>query len=119
TYCHIFYTGCRYCLTTNVIFGLTDQSQCKKCKRIQNIIHDITYISSGNSDLDDFLLNSRFNIKNLKIDEFANKIKNFGNYFKPDNIVNFIYKNSKKSESIMEWIPYSKFTNVKKIAEGG
>ncbi|RIA81102.1 hypothetical protein C1645_881781 [Glomus cerebriforme] len=29
-YCHIFYTGCRYCLTTNVIFGLMNQSQCKK-----------------------------------------------------------------------------------------
>ncbi|RIA81105.1 hypothetical protein C1645_837519, partial [Glomus cerebriforme] len=55
-YCHIFYTGCRYCLTTNVIFGLTDQSQCKKCRRVTSI--DITNISSGNSDLDDFLFNT-------------------------------------------------------------
>ncbi len=27
--CLIFYTGCRYCLTTNIIFGLTNQSQYK------------------------------------------------------------------------------------------
>src|ERR1700722_13153255 len=40
--CHIIYTGCRYCLTTNVIFGITDQSQCRKCKRVITI--DITSI---------------------------------------------------------------------------
>ncbi|POG68792.1 hypothetical protein GLOIN_2v206998 [Rhizophagus irregularis DAOM 181602=DAOM 197198] len=32
--CFIIYTGCRYCLTTNIIFGITSQSQCKKCKRL-------------------------------------------------------------------------------------
>src|SRR5437764_6294979 len=35
--CCIIYTGCRYCLTTNIIFGFTDQSQCKKCKRFIKI----------------------------------------------------------------------------------
>src|SRR5579859_4025357 len=30
----IIFTGCRYCLTTNIIFGITDRSQCKKCKRV-------------------------------------------------------------------------------------
>ncbi|RIA84025.1 hypothetical protein C1645_832888 [Glomus cerebriforme] len=44
-----FNTGCRYCLTTNVIFGLTNQSQCKKCNRITSIILDIADFSSGNS----------------------------------------------------------------------
>jgi hypothetical protein len=33
SYCRIIYTGCRYCLTTNIIIGITDQSQCKKCKK--------------------------------------------------------------------------------------
>src|SRR5207244_863345 len=33
SYCFIIYIGCRYCLTTNVIFGITGQSQCRKCKR--------------------------------------------------------------------------------------
>ncbi|PKY59620.1 kinase-like protein [Rhizophagus irregularis] len=36
--CYIFYVGCRYCLTTNIIFGPTGQTQCKKCKRISFII---------------------------------------------------------------------------------
>ena len=32
--CYMIYTGCRYCLTTNIIFGITDQSKCRKCKRV-------------------------------------------------------------------------------------
>src|SRR6266542_4876799 len=32
--CYILYSGCRYCLTTNIIFGFSEQSQCRKCKRI-------------------------------------------------------------------------------------
>src|SRR5436190_9933399 len=39
--CYIIYTGCRYCLTTNIIFGFTAQSQCKKCKRIITIDENI------------------------------------------------------------------------------
>ncbi|RGB26123.1 kinase-like domain-containing protein [Rhizophagus diaphanus] len=38
-YCYIFYVGCRYCLTTNIIFGPIVQSQCKKCKKISVIIN--------------------------------------------------------------------------------
>ncbi|EXX56550.1 hypothetical protein RirG_215190 [Rhizophagus irregularis DAOM 197198w] len=37
SYCIIIYTGCRHCLTTNIIFGITGESQCKKCKRISLI----------------------------------------------------------------------------------
>ncbi|PKC57801.1 hypothetical protein RhiirA1_471930 [Rhizophagus irregularis] len=36
--CFIYYVGCRYCLTTNMIFGLTSQSQCKTC--ISLILND-------------------------------------------------------------------------------
>ena len=57
--CLIFYTGCRYCLTTNIIFGLTYQTQCKKCNKGTIVIFDITNIFSGNNDLDDFLINMR------------------------------------------------------------
>ncbi|RGB28178.1 hypothetical protein C1646_768124 [Rhizophagus diaphanus] len=35
--CIIIYIGCRYCLTTNIIFGITNQSKCKKCDRILNV----------------------------------------------------------------------------------
>jgi hypothetical protein len=44
----IVYVGCRYCLTTNIIFGITDQIQCKKCKRISSI--NITNINIDNYD---------------------------------------------------------------------
>jgi hypothetical protein len=118
--CLIFYTGCRYCLTTNVIFGPTNQSQCKKCKRVTSIIFDITKISSGNRDLDDFLLNLRLNIhNNLKITEFADKVKNIDKYFQPGLIYNSIYQNIQNIKISMEWIPYSRITNIKKIAKGG
>ncbi|GES92270.1 kinase-like domain-containing protein [Rhizophagus clarus] len=56
SYCFIVYVECRYCLTTNIIFGITDQTQCKKCKRISNINIDITNISSGNHNIDEFLI---------------------------------------------------------------
>ncbi|CAB5186029.1 unnamed protein product [Rhizophagus irregularis] len=117
TNCLIFYTGCRYCLTTNVIFGPTIQSQCKKCKRVSSIDFDNTKISIGNSDLDDFLSNSRINIyESLKITEFVDKVKNIDKYFCPYTICKSIYQVVKQS---MEWIPYSQFTNINEIAKGG
>ncbi|EXX57517.1 hypothetical protein RirG_206410 [Rhizophagus irregularis DAOM 197198w] len=36
------YSRCRYCLTTNIIFGITEQSKCRKCKRVIDI--DVTGI---------------------------------------------------------------------------
>ncbi|GES81678.1 kinase-like domain-containing protein [Rhizophagus clarus] len=125
--CLIFYIGCRYCLTTNIIFGLTTHSQCKKCKRISSIIFDITSILSGNNDLDDFVINLRPEIyNNLRIDEFSDKIMN-DEYFLPSKISSTIqsicqnYKNTQskdQSEKLIEWIPFSQFTNVVEIARG-
>jgi hypothetical protein len=34
--CFTFFIGCRYCLTTNIIFGITNQSQCKKMQESIN-----------------------------------------------------------------------------------
>ncbi|RGB41557.1 kinase-like domain-containing protein [Rhizophagus diaphanus] len=124
--CFIFYTGCRYCLTTNVIFGLTIQSKCKKCKRVSSIIN-IANIWSGNSELDEFLLNLLPVIQNIyKIDEFIDKIKNT-DYFLPSEINSTIDRSYNtqleklmdQSEMLMEWIPYSQFKNIQKVAEGG
>jgi hypothetical protein len=119
--CLIFYIGCRYCLTTNIIFGFINQSQCKKCERISFITFDKTNISSGNSCLDDFLFSSRYS--NLKLPEFAEKIKNIDKYFLPISICDSIYQNYRysctKTENLLEWIPYSQFTNVIEIARGG
>ncbi|CAB5192239.1 unnamed protein product [Rhizophagus irregularis] len=121
--CLIFYTGCRYCLTTNVIFGVTNQSKCKKCKRVSSIIFDIEKFRSGNSDLDDFLVNLRLEIHNqLEITKFTDEIKNIDKYFCPVSLFGSIYREFNrfgKAEILMEWIPYSQFTDVKEIAKGG
>jgi len=54
---------------------------------------------------------------------FAKKIKNIDRYFHPESICNSIYDNYyygiTKAKIMMEWIPYSQFTNVKEIARGG
>ncbi|GBB98079.1 hypothetical protein RclHR1_03130020 [Rhizophagus clarus] len=108
--CYIFYVGCRYCLTTNIIFGPTLKSQCKKCKRISLI----------NSDFDDFLFNNDLicnNLDNLKLIEFENIIKNIDKYFEPENILNSIFR-EKHSINKIKWIPYS-FINVEEITRGG
>ncbi|RIA93803.1 kinase-like domain-containing protein [Glomus cerebriforme] len=116
-HCFIFYTGCRYCLTTNIIFGLADQSQCKKCKRVLFIINLSRPSNSGNSDLDDFLLNFKLNIHDLKIAQFSSIVKNINKFFEPSYILKYV--NTEKVESIIRWIPYFQFTDVVKIAKGG
>src|SRR5262249_23248449 len=54
----------------------------------------------------------------LKIDEFTTNVKNIDKYFLPFSIYDSIYENI-KSDEFMKWIPYSQFTNIKKIAVGG
>ncbi|UZO14621.1 uncharacterized protein OCT59_006074 [Rhizophagus irregularis] len=114
--CLVYYIGCSYCLTTNIIFGPTGQSQCKRCKRISLIIN-----SSLKSDIDDFLL---YNVILHKFDKLkiqiksANCIKKINKYFNPRKIFNsFLNKQSRLNP--IKWIPYSQFTSVKEIAKGG
>ncbi|PKY27234.1 kinase-like protein [Rhizophagus irregularis] len=117
-YCIIFFIGCRYCLTTNIIFGYTNQSQCKKCKRISTItidIRKIISINSGNSVLDEFLVSTRS--YQSTIAKFVDNVKNIGRWFSPD-ITAFLYHDI-ETYKIMNYIPYSQFTNVKELAEGG
>ncbi|GES73410.1 kinase-like domain-containing protein [Rhizophagus clarus] len=118
-YCFIIYSGCRYCLTTNIIFGITDQTQCKKCERVSTIDIDITNISSGNHNIDEFLVSTRTNIDNHN--KIANYMNNTNKNFDPLNVYNFIDHELKNisSKRIMEWIPYSRIKNLEKIAEGG
>ncbi|GBB98706.1 hypothetical protein RclHR1_00330033 [Rhizophagus clarus] len=111
TNCLIFYIGCRYCLTTNIIFGLTGQSQCKKCKRISIIIN------CGYNGLDDFLLDN-ITYNNLKLTEFVNIIKKIDEYFTISQILGDFF--AKKNDiGLIKWIPYSQFTNVEKMTKGG
>jgi hypothetical protein len=112
--CFIVYIGCRYCLTTNIIFGFTNKSQCKKCRRIINI--DIT----GNYKIDEFLYSTRENI----ISNNYQFIIDYVNMNKNSNLLD-IYSFVKKLDFLsskpnkIEWISYSKITNLEKIAEGG
>ncbi|POG74000.1 kinase-like domain-containing protein [Rhizophagus irregularis DAOM 181602=DAOM 197198] len=115
-YCIIFFIGCRYCLTTNMIFGYTNQSQCKKCKRISTITIDIRKIFSGNSVLDDFLLSTRS--YQSAITKFADKAKNIDKLFGSLTICDSL-KHDIVTDKFMNYIPYSQFTNVKELAEGG
>ncbi|GBC49810.2 kinase-like domain-containing protein [Rhizophagus irregularis DAOM 181602=DAOM 197198] len=100
-----------YCLTTNIIFGITYQSQCKKCKRISLITIDITNISSGNCIIDEFLFRIDDNSHHL----IANYINNYTSS-NPLKVYNFIKRSYLRG---ITWIPYSKIKNLKKIAEGG
>ncbi|GES92242.1 kinase-like domain-containing protein [Rhizophagus clarus] len=116
SYCFIVYVRCRYCLTINIIFGITDQTQCKKCKRISNINIDITNISSGNHNIDEFLIFTRTNIDNYdKITSYMNNSSN------PLNVYSFLEHELKNvnSKRMMEWIPYSQINILEEVAKGG
>ncbi|PKC57586.1 kinase-like protein [Rhizophagus irregularis] len=122
--CFIIYIGCRYCLTTNIIFGFIHQSQCKKCKR--NISVNIT----GNYNIDEFIYFKKINIDNYhQINCYINNIKENSNPLNPLNIYRYIKENvhynnpNNDSSSLIklrpEWIPFSKLTNLEQIARGG
>ncbi|EXX57439.1 Cdc15p [Rhizophagus irregularis DAOM 197198w] len=108
--CYMFYVGCRYCLTTNIIFGPIVQSQCKKCKRISVIIN-----SSVKSDIDDFLF---YNVILDNLDKLKIKVKsaNIPKYFIQDSILGYIFR---ENYGEIKWISYSQFTDFKEIAKGG
>ncbi|CAB5152180.1 unnamed protein product [Rhizophagus irregularis] len=99
-----------------MIFGYTNQSQCKKCKRILTITIDIRKIFSGNSVLDDFLLSTRS--YQSAITKFADKAKNIDKLFGSLTICDSL-KHDIVTDKFMNYIPYSQFTNVKELAEGG
>ncbi|RIA92243.1 hypothetical protein C1645_765550 [Glomus cerebriforme] len=116
TRCYIIHSGCRYCLTTNIIFGLSDQSQCRKCRRI--LVIDIKDITSGNSDIDALIRDTRFKIKNDH--KIINDISSI-DVTNPLDFYNFIRSNYRLADyhSTMEWISYSNIINLEKLAEGG
>ena len=119
--CYILYTVCRYCLTTNITFGLTNKSQCRKCKRIVHIsTNDMNIMSCGNYDIDKFLCDIRSNTETSH--KIAGYMNNNHNH-KDSNLSNFydfIYGTCLINlESSVKWIPYSQITVVKEIAKGG
>ena len=117
SHCHIIYTGCRYCLTTNVIFGITDQSQCRKCKRTSFIAIDTTLISSGNNNIDEFIYDTRINT-NIH-NQIADYMKSTAKDSNPLDVYELLNRVLIPLQFTIKWIPYSRFTNLEKIAEGG
>ncbi|CAB5181191.1 unnamed protein product [Rhizophagus irregularis] len=110
--CCIFYVGCRYCLTTNIIFGPILESKCKKCKRISLIIN-----SRAHSDIDDFLFNNVLH-GDFELPDTVNIVKNIGENFNIRDILNTLFK-TRKSKSQINWTPYSQFEDVKEMTKGG
>ncbi|CAB5206543.1 uncharacterized protein OCT59_005927 [Rhizophagus irregularis] len=116
TNCCIFYVGCRYCLTTNIIFGSILESKCKKCKRISLIINNIEH-----SDIDDFLFNNVLH-DIFELADTINIVKNINKYYEPwdilRSILNSIFR-TRNSAKPINWTPYSQFKDVKEMTKGG
>src|SRR6266540_840610 len=108
-YCHIIYTGCRYCLTTNVILGIADQSQCRKCKRKSFVVVDTTLISSGNNNIDE-LIHDTSVITNIH--KIAGYVKSIGKESNPLNVYEFFKEGLIPLQLIIRWIPFSRITNL-------
>jgi hypothetical protein len=79
-YCFIVYTGCKYCLTTNIIFGITKQTQCVKCKKMSLITIEMSYMMA--------ILFLKFNA--LNYNQIANYINKIVKNYNPLEIYNFI-----------------------------
>jgi hypothetical protein len=105
--CYTIYIGCEYCLTTNIIFGFTNQSQCIKCKRVSLIDINGNHIISES-------LNSAVIIN----DEIANYMNNINKDNNPLNVYNFIKDKFMIIKNI-KIIEYSETGDFKKIAKGG
>jgi len=97
--------------------------------RISFITIDITNISSGNCNIDEFLASSRIINSNQHLitnytnnedplNAYSSIIKTTSYSENPMNVYRFI-KTIFYSESKMIWIPYSQIKNLSKIAEGG
>ena len=115
--CLIIHAECRYCLTTNIIVGMTEKSQCRKCKRVSSITIDTTNINCGDDDINEFLVslgtdyNKIINDLNKNVGKNSNPLKIYDSI--GSNLIHHYLK------QIIKNIPYSQITNLKKIAEGG
>jgi hypothetical protein len=118
-HCYIVYIGCRYCLTTNIIFGFTHETECRKCKRSSLIDLTDICISSENSKLDEFLYAPRFNFyDNLQLDKIIDNVKQIGKLLDIYKLIRDKYVEI-QLEPMLEWIPYSQIRDFEEIARGG
>ncbi len=100
--CYIIYIRCRYCLTINIIFWLSDQLQCRKCSIVSLIEINEFFLSIGS--IDSFNVNNNtcidyFDVSN-DIDSFnvSNDIDSFNvnnniDYFNFSNYIDYFNVN--------------------------
>ncbi|UZO17318.1 uncharacterized protein OCT59_008676 [Rhizophagus irregularis] len=106
--CIIIYIGCRYCLTTNIIFGITNQSQCKKCDGILNVVYKAII-----KEVFDNKQYATFNVNAYnQISHFMNIINENSNQLE---IYNHITRLCLSSKLLMDWISYSQITNLENL----
>ncbi|GBB92092.1 hypothetical protein RclHR1_19600005 [Rhizophagus clarus] len=101
--CIVIHVGCKYCLTTNIIFGMLDQSQCKKCKRISLINIDRKHIKGESIVSTKFSSNNHYQIVNYvgNIDKTSNSLKEYNHV-----------RNNLLSKPLIDWISYLLVTNL-------
>ncbi|PKC66048.1 hypothetical protein RhiirA1_460253 [Rhizophagus irregularis] len=111
--CFTIYMGCRNCLTTNIIFGITDQSLCRKCRRVM-------FINKIDINVNEVTYDIR-SIDNNSKSEIANYMNSIDNNFNPKYVYNFVRKiflNS-RTDKLIKRVPYSQITNLEQVAKGG
>ncbi|UZO07193.1 uncharacterized protein OCT59_027488 [Rhizophagus irregularis] len=124
--CKIIYIGCNYCLTTNIIFGITDQSQCKRCKRIEEISF-ITINTKDNidtcRDINDVIYYIQNTVAlykfNCKIANYMDTINENMNLFDLHEYIRKIFLSSRTNQLLINEIPHSQIKNFKYVAKGG
>jgi hypothetical protein len=122
--CFIIYVGCKYCLTTNIIFGITDHSQCRRCKKIEKVTPTIINANEINIySINEVLSYIRHVITFDNYNQIANFLNNINinisQLNKYDLLVEKIFYNSRINQLKIKEIPYSQVTKLKPIAEGG
>jgi hypothetical protein len=105
--CFIIYSGCRYCLTTSIIYEFTNQSQCIKCKRTESVHINGNYIKTEflNSEVD---TNSGIVNYRINVDKDNNSL----------NFCDFILDKLRIVKNIKK-IKYFQIKDLKRIAKGG
>jgi len=90
--CYIIYIRCRYCLTINIIFWLSDQLQCRKCSIVSLIEINEFFLSIGsidsfnvNNNIDYFKFSNYIDYFNVNIDYFNINNNNI-DYFNPSDV---------------------------------
>ncbi|CAB4411387.1 unnamed protein product [Rhizophagus irregularis] len=109
--CVIIYIGCRYYLTTNIIFGIRSKSQCRECGRESFITFKF---NDDIINMEEFLEVTKINTNN------HHNYSDLRLFLTSPKVYDFIHnKLASFFNTQIKWIPYFQIKNLAKIAEGG